>query len=332
MRPRLSAAALVLSLLGLGASIASAIDYAAPTFCSESGCATVRASAWAHPLGIPMPVFGLAFFAAMIALAFVDRQRLRKVLAVGGAVWALALIGIQAFAIGAWCKLCMINDPIAILLALVVLGGAGVVRFRTLLLAAPLAAVVPIGFAILTEEPPAPVVARAASGTPEVIAREQRAGAATVVDFIDFECPFCRALAPKLDAAIQTAGVQIHLVRKMVPLSMHPHALDAALAWCCADAQGKGDAMAQALFAAPVDDLTPDGCEALAVSVGCDRDRYREALADPALRSRIERDHADFKAAGLRSLPTIYIGDHAVSGSEHGTDELVAAITSAVRY
>ena len=35
------------------------------------GCATVRASAWSHPLGIPMPAIGIAFFAAMIVLAFV---------------------------------------------------------------------------------------------------------------------------------------------------------------------------------------------------------------------------------------------------------------------
>lgn len=333
MRPRLSFVALALSLLGLGASIASAIDYAAPTFCSESGCATVRASAWAHPLGMPMPAFGIAFFLAMTVLAFVELPRLRKALAIAGGVWAIGLILIQAFAIGAWCKLCLVNDPVAIALALTVVAGAGVVRFTTAILAAPLAAVVPIAFMVLTEEPaPAPVVVKAGTTVPEVIAREQRAGSATIVDFIDFECPFCRKLAPKLDEAIKTAGVPIRLVRKMVPLSMHAHAMDAALAWCCADAQGKGDEMAAALFAAPADDLTPDGCEQLAVSVGCDRERYRTSLADPELRARIAQDRADFKAAGLRSLPTVYIGESAVSGSEHETPELVAAIGKAVRY
>jgi uncharacterized membrane protein/thiol-disulfide isomerase/thioredoxin len=327
---RLSGFALALSLLGFGTSVASAIDYAAPTFCSESGCATVRASVWAHPLGIPMPAFGIAFFAVMIALAFVERPRLRRTLALAGGAGAVALIAIQALVIGAWCKLCMIADPIAIALALVVVAGAGVVRLRALVLAAPLAAVVPIGFAVLAHAP-APVVARAGSGAPDVIAREQRAGSATVVDFIDFECPFCRALAPKLDAAIASAGVPVHVVRKMVPLAMHAHARDAALAWCCADAQGKGEAMAQALFAAPVDDLTPDGCERLAVSIGCDRERYRASLADPKLLARIDTDRADFRAAGLRGLPTVYIGEHAVSGADHTTAELASAIAAAAR-
>src|SRR5947208_1421124 len=111
--------AIVAAVVGLGASIASLIDYLspAPTFCMESGCATVRASAWSHPLGIPMPVFGIVFFAASIALAFLQRPTLRMLWALGGAVVSLALIGLQAFSIHAWCKLCMIADPSALLQA-----------------------------------------------------------------------------------------------------------------------------------------------------------------------------------------------------------------------
>src|SRR5258706_12717955 len=120
MRSRL---ALVFSLIGLGASIASLVDYfaAEPAFCAESGCATVRASAWAHPLGVPMPLFGIAFFAVMTVLAFVPRPRLRLALAIGGGAWALGLIAVQAFALGVWCKLCMIADPAAFVLAALVM-------------------------------------------------------------------------------------------------------------------------------------------------------------------------------------------------------------------
>jgi len=56
--------ALGLAVVGLAASVASLIDYlgSSATFCAESGCNQVRESAWAHPLGIPMPVLGIAFF------------------------------------------------------------------------------------------------------------------------------------------------------------------------------------------------------------------------------------------------------------------------------
>ena len=332
MRPRLSLLALVLSLVGFGASVSSLVDYMAaqPTFCAESGCATVRASAWAHPLGVPMPLLGLLFFAAMIGLSFVERPRLRTLLAVGGAAWAIALIAIQAFVIGAWCKLCMIADPIAIVLAVTIVAGARTLKpsLRLAALAVPAIAALPLVFALLGHAPPPPVAV--APGTPDVIAREQLPGIATVVDFVDFECPFCRKLAPVLDAAVASAKVPVRVVRKMSPLHMHAHAMTAALAWCCADAQGKGDAMATALFSAPVDQLTPEGCENIAVQVGCDRERYRATLADPSTRERVVHDTADAKAAGVRGLPTLFIGETGFGGADHDRTELSAAIERSI--
>ena len=325
--------ALGLSLLGFGASSASLLDYLAvkPTFCAESGCETVRASAWAHPLGIPMPVFGLVFFAVMVALALVPRPRLRMVLAIAGGAWALALIALQAFVIGAWCKLCMIVDPIAILLAITVVAGAKTVKpsWRVAALAVPAIAALPIVFAVIGHGSPQPAVALAVT-TAEPIAREQRPGVATVVDFVDFECPFCRRFAPTLDAALASVKVPVRLVRKMTPLKIHPHAMTAAIAWCCADAQGKGEAMAKALFAAPVDKLTPEGCEQLAVEVGCDLEKYRKTLADPATLERIKHDAADAKSSGVRGLPTIFIGTQGMGGADYDQATLAAAITRAI--
>jgi len=103
------------------------------------------------------------------------------------------------------------------------------------------------------------------------------------------------------------------------------------MAWCSADAQGKGDAMAKELFAAPPEDLTPAGCEALAIKVGCDVTKYRETFASPELRARIEQDMADSRAAQLNGLPTIYIGTRKFEGSEHSADALLAAIERAAK-
>jgi predicted DsbA family dithiol-disulfide isomerase len=116
----------------------------------------------------------------------------------------------------------------------------------------------------------------------------------------------------------------------MTPLKIHPHAMTAALAWCCADAQGKGDAMAKALFAAPVDKLTPEGCEQIAVEVGCELEAYRKALADPATLERIKHDAADAKAAGVQGLPTIFIGTQGMGGADYDQAALAAAITRAI--
>ena len=336
MRPRLSLFAFMLALIGFGASLASLIDYLAadPTFCAESGCATVRASAWAHPLGVPMPVLGLGFFATMIVLAFVERPRLRLVLAIGGGAWAITLIAVQAFVIGAWCKLCMIADPIAIALAATIVVGARTITpsLKLFVIGVPAVAALPLAIMLLGHVPQ-PAILQATPGVtkvPDVIQREQQPGVATVVDFVDFECPFCRRLAPKLDAALAMAKVPVRIVRKMTPLHIHKHAMDAALAWCCASAQGKGDQMATALFDAPADQLTPEGCEKIAIDLGCDRELYEKTLADPATRERIVHDSADAKAAGVRGLPTLYIGTTGLGGADHEPAELASLIEHSI--
>lgn len=329
MRTRaVSALALVAALVGLGASIASLYDYLgpAPAFCAETGCQTVRASAWAHPLGIPMPALGIAYFLTMAALAFVERPRLRLALAATGAAWAIGLIGLQAFVIHAWCKLCMIADPAAIVGGLAVVAGARALRPTWPRLAA---AVPAVGATVLAlsqishHAPPLP------AGTPACVAREQVPGEVTVVEFVDFECPFCRMLAPRLAEALRQAHVPVRVVRKMVPLPMHPHAMPAALAWCCAAAQGKGDQMADALFAAPPEQLTSDGCEKIAAHVGCDLDRYRRDL--PAMVGKVAADMLDARGGDVHSLPTVFVGGERLTGANHTSADLVAEIDRAAR-
>jgi predicted DsbA family dithiol-disulfide isomerase len=118
------------------------------------------------------------------------------------------------------------------------------------------------------------------------------------------------------------------VVRKMMPLDIHAHARSAALAYCCADAQGKGDAMAEALFAAPPDELSPAGCEQLAARVGCDLERYRREL--PQAEARVAAETAEASAAGIHALPTLFIGGERVVGAGKSTEELTALLDQAV--
>jgi protein-disulfide isomerase len=164
---------------------------------------------------------------------------------------------------------------------------------------------------------------------PAFVQAAQVPGAATVVEVVDFECPFCRRLQSQLAAAIAHAHGPVRMVRKMLPLRNHPHAMPAALAYCCADAQGKGDAMADALFAAPPDALTPEGCEQLAAGVGCDLERYRRDL--PAAESRVAAETAEVRAAGVHALPTLFIGGERIEGAGASADQLTALLDRAAR-
>lgn len=329
-----SGTALGAAVVGLGASIASLIDYlgASATFCAATGCTTVRESAWAHPLGVPMPVLGVMFYLAAIALGFAPGARfarLRRGVAIAGAAWAVLLIILQATVIGAWCKLCLVADGASIGYALAVLAGASALRFtvpRALAIAPGVAAAV-AALAWWTHAAPPPPPVAMISNLPGFVAEAQVAGAATVVEVVDFECPFCRRMQDRLEQAIAQAGGPVHLVRKMMPLEMHPHAMPAALAYCCADAQGKGEEMAAALFAADPRDLTPEGCEQLAASVGCDLERYRRDLPQAAV--RIAAESAAARDAGVDALPTLFIGEARIIGASKSAAQLTALLAAA---
>jgi protein-disulfide isomerase/uncharacterized membrane protein len=344
----LTLGAIAAAIAGLGASLTSLVDDlgGAPTFCAETGCEIVRTSAWARPLGIPMSVLGVVFFSAALALAFVPAPRLRRWLAFAGGAWAVWLIALQAFVIEAWCKLCLVADPAAIVHALLVAAGARAIAAsprRVLPLAPAVGAIVAV-LGLWTQAPPAvdPSLPR---GTPESVARAQAAGpevgtdgaagarpraaAVTVVEFVDFECPYCREMQARLDRAIAQTSAPVHVVRKMVPLPQHAGAGPAALAYCCAEAQGRGEEMARALFAAAPAELTPEGCAAIAARIGCDLDRYRADMA--AAERRVMADLEDARQAGVRALPTLFIGGERINGASASVEELVSMIDRAPR-
>ncbi len=325
------ALAILCSVVGLAASAASLADSLAPVpaWCTAGGCAAVRATAWARPLGVPLPVVGVIFFATMLALSVSDAARVRRALAIVGGAGAIGLLGVQAFAIGRWCQLCLVADGAALVLAIAANGArawpppgrrvVGVVAVvGALAVVAPLVAP--------RDAAPAPAVA---TTLPDVVAREQVTGQVVVVDFVDFECPYCRALHARLVAAIADAGRPVRVVRKMVPLGLHAGALPAAIAWCCAERQGRGDAMADALLAAPPGQLTEEGCARLAAAIGLDLARYRADARSPGVRTQIDRDLADARAAGVRSLPTIYIGGVRFVGAAATVEELIGALRRA---
>src|SRR5262249_49537695 len=98
-----------------------------------------------------------------------------------------------------------------------------------------------------------------------------------------------------------------------------------------AEAQGHGDAMAKELFAMNPADITLENCEATAVRLGCDAEKYRAAFASAELHSRIQRDIADANTAKLDGFPTIFIGSQKFEGAGHTAETLLAAIERASR-
>jgi protein-disulfide isomerase/uncharacterized membrane protein len=334
----LRAAALVLPILvGLSASAALLVDYtrSAPVFCAEGGgCEAVKRTVFAAPGHVPLPLLGLLGFLLLALLAILRGsvpQRLHFAAAALGAVFALGLISLQA-AMGQYCVYCMTVDLSACLAAAVAawrMRGEWDLEARRearaslgLALVSVPALVFILGFTAKVRLPP-------------LIAEEmQRApkGKATVVEFVDFECPFCRDEYADLAPMLETQKDRVRVVRKLVPLTkIHPHALVAARAACCGEMLGKGDAMADALFRTPIDELTEDGCQHIATDLGLDPARYAQCLADPGTSARIAADRADFDRTASKGdgLPLLWIGERKLMGTQD-KEELARALDQAI--
>jgi protein-disulfide isomerase/uncharacterized membrane protein len=304
---------------GLAASSILLVDYLrpAPVFCGlESGCDVVKRTilAWVGP--VPTPAFGVLGFLLVAALAFWRGARARLLMlattsiAAAVAAW---LVWVQT-QIQAYCKYCLVADSCFVLLLLVAtwrvrarwdLPEAAPRRAMLGALAGCLA--VPMGLSLVMKPDVPAVIEEEIKQTPP--------GKVTVVDFVDFECPFCRATHKEVAPVLEANKDGIRMVRKHVPLTrIHKQAMSAARAACCAEQLGKGDQMAEALFES--EDLSPDACARLAQTVGVDLDAYKRCIDDPSTDARIQKDGETFKAAHGHGLPTIWIGEERIEGAQ----------------
>lgn len=311
----------VACLVALATSAALFVDYtgASASFCSPgSGCAQVRASGFGYlPGRIPVPLVGILAYGAVLVLSLVSgplRRRLLMPLSVTGGVLALAFLLIQALVVKQFCAFCVVVD-----LSALVVAGAGFAVHRSLgkdqKLTEPMA---PFAWAVLAITAVAAPMAwpklRPQPPVPPEIHAFYVPGKINVVEFADFQCPFCRMLHGQLKDLIKDYPGQVNFVRLNMPLERHAQALDAARAYVCAKAQGKGEEMADALFEA--EELSPSANRRLAAALGTDMAAYDACLSDPKTTDGIQREAKILRAAGFQGLPTTYVGGRTIVGAQ----------------
>jgi protein-disulfide isomerase len=128
----------------------------------------------------------------------------------------------------------------------------------------------------------------------------------TIVEFADFECPFCQKIAPLLDELWAARKDKVRFVFKYMPLPMHPEGEIAARAAIAAGNQGKFWEMHKILFAAGTR-LQQVDLEGYATSLGLDVDKLRADMKAPATTARIAADHKLADDLSVHGTPTIYV-------------------------
>jgi protein-disulfide isomerase len=147
---------------------------------------------------------------------------------------------------------------------------------------------------------------------PDDPVRGNRKAPVTVIEFSDFQCPFCsRAVATVKELE---ANKSVRVVWKHLPLSFHPNAMPAALAAEAAREQGKFWEMHDKLFSNQAA-LSEAIYLQYARELGLDVKRFQEAVQSPRLQARVREDLAAAGSAGVTGTPTFVVNGEVVVGS-----------------
>jgi protein-disulfide isomerase len=147
-----------------------------------------------------------------------------------------------------------------------------------------------------------------------------RAGDLVVIEYADFECPYCAALSSRL------ARRELRRIFRHFPVrSSHPRAWPAACAAEAAGVQGRFWEMHDALFADQGRLEDPHLWER-AMRLGLDLDRFERDRRSDAVRARVRHDFESGVRAGVVTTPTLFAGGRMLAGNIDSTtlDQLSA--------
>jgi protein-disulfide isomerase len=142
----------------------------------------------------------------------------------------------------------------------------------------------------------------------------------TLVEFSDFECPFCSAAEKQVDIVMAAYPKDVKLIYKQFPLSMHPHAQMAAEASLAARDQGKFWEMYDVLFK-NYRRLSNDNILIWAKEIGLNMDKFKTDLVSGKYKAVVAKDLADGEAAGVYGTPAFYI-----NGKQYNGEVTLAAL------
>ncbi|HWZ89023.1 MAG TPA: thioredoxin domain-containing protein [Polyangiaceae bacterium] len=128
----------------------------------------------------------------------------------------------------------------------------------------------------------------------------------TVVEFSDFQCPYCSKAADVVDQVKEKYGDRVHFVFRQFPLPMHQNARGAAEAALAANAQGKFWQFHDKLFKNQ-GQLTRDGLEGFAKEAGLNVSEFKKALDGKTYAADVDSDVKMGESVAVQGTPTMFI-------------------------
>ncbi len=296
----------------------------------RGGCEAVLGSQFAAIGGVPLTWVGVAFYVVVLSLwlTVVASSRWRLFLldailwlVLAGMTFSLGLMYVQFAVLHAFCPLCTGSALTVAALAVAAF------RARPVVEASPMAAspgeaatlasfvVVPllISLAGYFAEPQSP-------GNTQLVdlANAHRRGAANavvqMVVYSDFQCGYCRELAPILQRLQREFPHEVAVVFRHFPLAGHPRAFAVAVAAECAGEQGKFWEYHDKLFAEG-GGLEESRLIGLARSLGLDEVRFATCLHSEPAHAAVEASLREAERLNLPGAPSLFLNGRRLEGT-----------------
>ncbi len=329
------------------------------TVSERINCTTSAMSPWAYVGGTPIALLGLGFYVGAFHLlrtpasGDVGHAKTLLVLLTGASVYSVVLAAVSAFQLKTLCPVCAgmylcnwgglavvwawvrIPPHVALYRQLLELketflqGGLWFLVFFAAIVGVGITAEDTVTGTNVEIEPVDPTmgpIAYAELTAPHVSARGPVDAPVVIVEWSDFQCPYCQRLAGSLERMHEVFGDRIRIEFRHLPLDAHEHARAAALAAICAGQVDRFWPMHDALFAQQ-DRLSADFILQIGESVGLDPQALATCMADPATLAVLNIDMEAGRAQGARGTPTFF-----VNGIRYAGGYPAGAMENLIRY
>jgi protein-disulfide isomerase len=163
---------------------------------------------------------------------------------------------------------------------------------------------------VVSLEPPRLAVSEA--GRP---AKGPEGAPITMIEFSDFQCPFCQRAYATVQQVLSTYGDRIRFVYRHYPLPNHPAAGPAAEASLCADEQGQFWPYHDRLFA-NAERLSDADLKRHAVDVGLDAAKFNACFDSHKFQDEVAEDFAAGNSLGVNGTPAFFVNGRLLSGAQ----------------
>jgi protein-disulfide isomerase len=138
---------------------------------------------------------------------------------------------------------------------------------------------------------------------------------AVIVEFSDFQCPFCARVSPTMERIQEEYGDEARIVFKHLPLRMHSKAPAAHAAAEAAHRQGKFWEMHDRIFANQ-SSMSPEKYVEYAREIGLDIEKFEKDVASADVKKKVDGDAAEAARLGVTGTPAFFVNGRYLSGAK----------------